>query len=261
MQGPGGRFVSVTGVTGSGRDYRLQYTQQTQGGEYRITIGTEVADLAGNFLNQDGDSTNGEATQDVARDRFNLVPPAPANSAPRLDTAGAFRMPDLREDTPTSGVLVRDLIASAGGDRITDPNTGAREGIAIIAANVSHGTWQYSLDNGRTWRALGSPTSSSARLLASDTVTRIRFVPDRNWNGTLSNGLTFRAWDRTVGNNGDARSISSTGGAVRSAPPRTRCRSPCARSTTLRRSTTPARCGWRRSGGTRPTTPARWCGI
>jgi hypothetical protein len=215
MQGPGGRFVSVTGVLGSGRDYVIQYTPQTQVGEYRITIGTEVADLAGNFLNQDGDAINGEATQDLALDRFSLVRPASTNLAPRLDTAGAFRMPDLWEDAaPSRGVLVRDLIASAGGDRITDPNTGAREGIAIIGANVSHGTWQYSLDNGATWRALGVPTSSSARLLASDTQTRVRFVPDRNWNGALSNGLTFRAWDRTVGNNGEARGISSTGGST-----------------------------------------------
>jgi hypothetical protein len=215
MQGPGGRFISVAGVTGSGRDYVIQYTSQSQAGEYRITIGPEVADLAGNFMNQDGDSINGESTQDLALDRFNLVAPAPANSAPRLDTAGAFRMPDQWEDAALSrGILVRDLIASAGGDRITDPNSGAREGIAIIGANVSHGTWQYSLDNGSTWRALGSPTSSSARLLASDTLTRVRFVPDRNWAGTLSNGLTFRAWDRTVGNNGETRGVSSTGGST-----------------------------------------------
>lgn len=214
MQGPGGRFINATGVTGSGRDFTVQFARQTQGGEYRITIGTEVADLAGNLLNQDGDSVNGEATQDVAVDRFNLVPAAPSNSAPRLDTAGQFKMPDLVEDSRSNGgVLVRDLIASAGGDRITDANRGALEGIAVIGADRSHGTWQYTLDGGRTWRALGAPSSSAARLLASDSVTRLRFVPDMNWSGTLPSGLTIRAWDRTAGSNGDARNITSTGGS------------------------------------------------
>ena len=63
----------------------------------------------------------------------------------------------------------------------------------------TNGTWQYSTNGGTTWSAFGSPGTTTARLLAADANTYVRFVPNANWNGTVSNGLTFRAWDQTSG--------------------------------------------------------------
>lgn len=215
ITGPGNRHVPVSSVSGSGRNFTVSFPTQTQTGEYRMTVGVEIADLAGNFMNQDGDGINGETTQDLALDRFTIAAPAPTNTAPRLDLGGQFRMPDILEDaTSNSGVLVRDLIASAGSNRITDPDRNAQQGIAIVRADTTRGTWQYSLDNGSTWRAMGSPSAGAARLLASDSQTRLRFVPDLNWNGTLASAISFRAWDRTTGSNGNTANITSTGGST-----------------------------------------------
>jgi hypothetical protein len=108
------------------------------------------------------------------------------------------------EDTPAAsiaGTLVSALIASAGGDRITDPDSGALEGIAIVGADSAGGTWQFSLD-GASWTPIAMPSNSAAVLLAADATTRVRFVPNPDFSGTLDPGITFRAWDRTSGANG-----------------------------------------------------------
>ncbi|MFO1004134.1 MAG: hypothetical protein U0936_27775 [Planctomycetaceae bacterium] len=42
---------------------------------------------------------------------------------------------------------------------------------------------------------------NAARLLAADATTRIRFVPNKNYTGTAK--ISFCAWDRTTGLNGE----------------------------------------------------------
>jgi hypothetical protein len=136
-----------------------------------------------------------------------------SNAAPQLDTTGSTGLPAIDEDqTSNLGMLVSDLIASAGGDPLTDVDAGAVEGIAVTAATTAGGTWQYSLDGGTSWTAFGAPSNATARLLAADDNTRVRFVPDANWNGTVTDGLTFRAWDRTLGFNGGTANTLSGGG-------------------------------------------------
>ena len=105
-----------------------------------------------------------------------------------------------------------DSIASAGGDRVSDIDVGAVEGIAVSAASITNGTWQYSTNNGTDWSALGSVSAASARLLAADAATRVRFVPSANFNGLVATALTFRAWDRTSGTNGATTDASVNGG-------------------------------------------------
>ncbi len=121
----------------------------------------------------------------------------------------------IDEDEFTNpGTLVRDILASAGGDRITDVDWGSLEGIAVTAVDNTHGTWQYTVNNGRTWLAFGMPTATTARLLGSDAGTRIRFVPHADWHGTVDPGLTFRAWDHTQAFNGQTADASIGGGAT-----------------------------------------------
>lgn len=138
------------------------------------------------------------------------------NDAPVLDNTGTTSLNATLEDsTGDAGTLITDLIASAGGNRITDPDPGALEGIAITAAVTSQGTWQYSIDNGANWSGLGAVSTAAARLLAADSATRIRFIPTvANFNGTVDPGITFRAWDRTTGTNGGTADTTSNGGGT-----------------------------------------------
>lgn len=76
---------------------------------------------------------------------------------------------------------------------------------------VEHGT-PNSLDNGTDWFNLGSVSDSSARLLAGDFRTRVRFTPvtlsSQNDNATI----TFRPWDPFSGINGNLVDTSVNGG-------------------------------------------------
>ncbi|MEK6336042.1 MAG: Ig-like domain-containing protein [Acidobacteriota bacterium] len=136
------------------------------------------------------------------------------NDAPVLDNTGNMSLTAIDEDVPAAsnpGTLVSDIILSAGGDRITDVDSGAVEGIAVIAVDNTNGTWQFSIDNGTNWTAFGAPDALNARLLAANALTRVRFLPNLNFNGTVDPGLTFRAWDQTSGVNGNTADVSTNG--------------------------------------------------
>lgn len=139
---------------------------------------------------------------------LSIVVTAP-NLAPALDTAPDFALDSLDEDpVSNSGVLVSSLVGSA----ISDPDgPDVPQGIAVLAANHAFGQWQYSLD-GSTWSSFGAPSASQARLLATDSDNRIRFVPNADSSGTIPDGLTFRAWDQASGADGALATISATGG-------------------------------------------------
>jgi hypothetical protein len=143
------------------------------------------------------------------------------NYAPYLDDTGDPSLaPILEDDDNNDGILVSDLIASVSPlDMIADPDAGvlggppALEGIAVIGVDNSHGRWEYSTyTRWVAWLPMHSPSAYRSLLLAADEHTRIRFVPDDDYSGTLSAGITFRAWDQTKGNNGDAYSTRLNGG-------------------------------------------------
>ena len=64
------------------------------------------------------------------------------------------------------------------------------------------------------WNAFGSPSTAAARLLIADSQTYVRFVPNADWNGTVSNGITFRAWDQTTGTAGLTANTTTNGGST-----------------------------------------------
>ena len=137
------------------------------------------------------------------------------NDAPVLDSSGSMSLQTMGLlQVGNSGTLVSDLLASAGGDRITDQDAGAVEGIAIIAADTAHGSWEFSTNGGSTWTALAAVSSGSARLLAADANTRIRFVPALGYTGTINQAITFCAWDRSSGSNGGLASTLVSGGTT-----------------------------------------------
>jgi hypothetical protein len=108
------------------------------------------------------------------------------NQAPVLD--GVNPLPAVGEDASDNpGMRVEDLIAGHASD------PGGRTGVAVVAASSSAGQWQYSRDDGAHWSNFDGVSAASAELLRTDGQTRIRFVPNADWNGTAT-GLAFRAW-------------------------------------------------------------------
>ena len=131
-----------------------------------------------------------------------------ANTAPVL--SGAENLTTIAEDPATNpGTQVSALLAG----HVTDADAGALSGIAVTAVDNTNGNWQYSTDAGGTWNNLGSPSDTSARLLRSTDF--VRFVPNTDWNGTVNNGLTFRAWDQTSGAAGGTADTTSATNTVR----------------------------------------------
>ena len=129
------------------------------------------------------------------------------NYAPTL--SGANNFTSIAEDAFTnSGTLVSSLISG----HVSDVDESALSGIAVTAVDNTNGSWQYSINSGAGWNNFGSPTGSSARLLAIDASTLIRFVPNANYNGNAS--ITFRAWDQTTGSIGSTADTTNNGGAT-----------------------------------------------
>ena len=137
-----------------------------------------------------------------------FVSVVPVNDAPVL--AGANDLDAITEDPAANpGTLVSVLIAG----QVSDVDAAALSGIAITGVDSANGSWEYSVDGGGTWQALDGATEASARLLAADAQTYVRFVPGADFNGTVSAGITFRAWDLTSGIAGGTADASVNGGA------------------------------------------------
>jgi hypothetical protein len=72
--------------------------------------------------------------------------------------------------------------------------------IAVVGVDNENGSWQFSTDSAKTWRTFENVSESNAILLSSAISNRIRFVPNPDYHGTVTNGLSFRAWDQTTAN-------------------------------------------------------------
>ncbi len=66
LSGPGGSLAvsSIRQVAGSTTQFDILFASQTRTGTYSLTLGTGILDLAGNALNQNGNSINGETPDD-----------------------------------------------------------------------------------------------------------------------------------------------------------------------------------------------------
>ncbi len=151
---------------------------------------------AGNGLTINIDSTNrtnttrvnlGPLLNSLSTNADNLS--IKVNKAPSLDPALVNIVGNIPVDPAINpGTLIGDILGTGFID-----DQAVLKGMAVTEVDNSNGTWQYTLD-GTTWQAFGNPSNASARLLAADGVTRIRFVPNSGYVGTP--GLKFRAWDQ-----------------------------------------------------------------
>lgn len=171
------RFVPTAGFSGTVTNGVVYngWNQRTAGNGLIINIATSGrANLAPlvNSLSANADNLN-----------------IKVNKAPILDPILVSNLASIPVNSVTnSGTLVSGIIAGAFNDE-----QAVLKGIAVTAVDNSNGTWEYALD-GTTWQAFGSPSESTARLLAADGTTKIRFVPNANYVGTPA--ISFRAWDQ-----------------------------------------------------------------
>ena len=133
------------------------------------------------------------------------------NAAPTLDDTGNMSLTSITEDQTNSiGDIISDVILSAGGDRITDLDNGALEGIAITSLSSGNGSWEYSTNAGGSWNTVSVVSDASALLLSNSDF--LRFVPDGQ-NADSAN-FDFRAWDHTSGIAGNKVDTSTNGGTT-----------------------------------------------
>jgi hypothetical protein len=199
------RYLGATTVTtdGSGNaSFSAPLTVGVADGE--IVTATATVDLGG------GHGDTSEFAQNVAA---TLI----ANSAPTLSDT-VVTLNSTAEDSPAPSGAVGTLISSladlnppAGGqDNVTDADSGALTGVAVIGADTANGSWWYTTNGGTNWNVLGAVAANNAQLLAADVNTRLYFQPNGDYNGTIANAITFHAWDQTSGTNGEV--ADPTGG-------------------------------------------------
>ena len=208
-----GSFTSSTGLmTLTGTASVANYQTALRAVTYQNTdaISPSTATRTITFIVNDGTDPSNSVTRNISI--------TAVNDAPVLDNSGTMNLTTIAEDaTNPAGDLVSAVIATSAanaGDPITDVD-GDPEGIAVIAIDETspNGNWQYAI-NGTTWNDIPAVLNTSALLLAADADTRIRFVPDPNENGTLTTGISFRAWDGTDSNAEGASGVdvSTNGG-------------------------------------------------
>ena len=131
----------------------------------------------------------------------------PVNDAPVLDKSKNPSLTEISEDNFTSdGDTVAKIVID---NSITDVDvTSAPEAIAVTAVNSDDGTWQYDKDGGATFISFPSDISENKAVLLDENA-KIRFVPNSNFNGTSA--ITFRAWDKSSGANGDVSADTTSG--------------------------------------------------
>jgi ELWxxDGT repeat protein len=157
----------------------------------------------------------GSGITDAARNPLasvaNMSWAATVNHAPILNNTLPMTLSALEDDDPPGDGMLLSAILATAGDPITDPDGTTAEGVAVTAVVDTCGTWQYRLGTGE-WTAFGSLAAAAARLLPADSATWIRFVPNPGWYGTLTDGLTFRAWDRSEGTAGETADTTTNSG-------------------------------------------------
>ena len=122
-------------------------------------------------------------------------------AAPTLDSSVSPLLAAIDANTgaPSGavGTLVSALIDSGGSlNNFSDADSDA-PAIAITGTNLAGGTLYYSTDNGSNWSDVGTVSDTSARVLYADSNTRLAFKPATDYIGTISDLITFKAWDRS----------------------------------------------------------------
>lgn len=124
------------------------------------------------------------------------------NDAPTLDSSGSPTLGTVAENAPQPsgavGVLVSSLVDVGGPLSNFSDADGDAAGIAVTATNLEGGTLWYSRNNGATWSRFGDVSENAPALFVANAVNRLYFQPAAEWNGTISDVVTFRGWDQNT---------------------------------------------------------------
>lgn len=175
-----GREVTAGGVAVHGREVYVS------GGTAEAGYGTP------------GAHQGAPANTDALVAAFNM------NTAPVL--VGVNAPGAVEEDSGRTSIAVAGLLTATDAD-------GDAAGIAITGLDATQGTWQYTLD-GSTWIDIGAVSAGAALLLPADGFARIGFTPNADYNGTIAQALSFRAWDGSAGTAGTRVDTTRNGGST-----------------------------------------------
>jgi len=176
----------------------------------------DVYFVAKDAANNDQTSvTKVDVTTAPAAPAANTPPTLDATKSPTLGTIAANLAAPSANST-TGGVLVSSLIDSVNGsglDNYTDANSDPA-GIAITKVS-SNGTLYYSTNGGTTWAQLtGTVSETSALTLKADADTYVYFKPNTGVSGSLTDAITFKAWDQNGGFTNGQTGANISGGVV-----------------------------------------------
>ena len=133
------------------------------------------------------------------------------NFAPVLNTDFEFSLDPIDEDNQDNpGIAITEIFNSNGG-LISDDNFNDRDGAAISAVDNTNGVWQYSVDGGASWMDVVIGENEALPLL-NEATSKVRFIPSTDFNGSVVNGITLRAWDQFIGTPEQPMDASAPGG-------------------------------------------------
>ena len=172
--------------------YSLSNIQSSNAGNYAVVVTNPFGSTTGAVVNL-------------------TVSVPPPNHAPVLVASTEAWLPAIDENEFENwGTTVQSLLESLGTNAVTDADDD-NVGIAITAVNEANGIWQYLPSGGAQWTNIAPVTEASALLLGAQT--HVRFVPARNFFGSVSPGFVFRAWDQTTGSEGSSGNATANGGS------------------------------------------------
>ncbi|NJO44644.1 MAG: hypothetical protein HC835_02845, partial [Oscillatoriales cyanobacterium RM2_1_1] len=133
------------------------------------------------------------------------------NNAPEfeIDDETEISFPEVESGaTEVAGTSVLNLIVGVSSDVDFEDDLG----IAVVGVDNGNGSWEYSVDGGTTWIAFGAVSQTQAFLLSASA--EIRFIANAGFTGTIEQGVSFRLWDGTYGQEGDLADTTGNGGST-----------------------------------------------
>ncbi|MGI9459521.1 MAG: hypothetical protein ACR2NF_05950, partial [Pirellulales bacterium] len=234
-------FVSATEATttgtGTGAIYVYDVADQNTFTSPTVITSDQLA-LSTEKLGERLKASNGVIVASVGDDSLVSFTVNRGPQAPVLDSSASPQLSAVDENIgfPVGqvGTLVSGLIDSGGTHNNFSDVDGDQPGIAITGVNLQGGTLHYSIDNGATWSDVGAVSEASPRLLSADGTTRLYFEPANEFNGSISDVITIRAWDRNAvwtqlgididgegaGDRADVVSLSNNGNTLAIGAPR-----------------------------------------
>ncbi|WP_080507775.1 tandem-95 repeat protein [Rhodopseudomonas palustris] len=157
-----------------------------------------------------GDGTDVSTAQMMVRvTGVNDAPVLDVSKAPAITLAEDAGAPSFAGKVQVSSLV--GFAGTAGIGNVTDD--GYIVGIAITGANAANGTWSWSMD-GINWSQINAASLSDSHALLLYGDYYVYFQPAAGFDGTVSNGLTIRAWDQSAGTPGSYANTTTNGGST-----------------------------------------------